>query len=765
MDSRSNSIGTGSDTASRVPTNHPRTTCPACQIKLGLLPPETLPSTFISTPGRAVHPREWQSYQIVPERKSNKPGFAFTPFAPYCPIHAQKDPVTPAVIGTSESVVRPQFDTRPYNAHAERERERELHVQQLQKHRERPRSTTALSLSQSPASTRRSSVSVPSSAIPTITKNYQTQTQTQTQTRIPAATTNIVNKSGSYSPRQTGLQSSLPSPATSPSSDKVKAKTALPVPLRSANKQISKSPSKLPGAAKSSLQSSSKLKQKPLLSSLIPVPNSAKLYSASSSSDLASIAHLPLTDGDSYESSRDNSNTREESDSVFGKIEDIVLPLGDTSLPTISAAESRELIQEDVKDSNESDTKSLENNPDSDLEKETAPESAKTVAEQELILPLEQEKSPISETNSTKFRDGPGNSNEYLDEADDANSVVSYDFQLGSDTTSITYGPVGNSLQKLQRSNVTAAAPQPTNQPIKRRQRKPIDMTNLTLLHHLLTTRLSDLQTHHAALLQTKRASFSFSGSSNLLASIAALAGTTATTPQETNTLLRSHHQTAYISSAREIVFLGRGIAKSWGPIARGCKDPILRNDLILSLQRIDTLSARMKGVLGSVARFGGGESSGGYNNGGSIDAEGVVLSSAAEVVKAAEGALRDLEAARLMVWEKDENEDTGVGKKKDEKPSDKKSVAEAEALAASIVDAAAREGGGIGVIAGGGGVSSGGILEQVAEEDEEEENSSTTVVSATAGASANEPIVFSGMEGMQEALKIALRAAGAVGE
>ncbi|ORY37074.1 hypothetical protein BCR33DRAFT_469427 [Rhizoclosmatium globosum] len=289
-----------------------------------------------------------------------------------------------------------------------------------------------------------------------------------------------------------------------------------------------------------------------------------------------------------------------------------------------------------------------------------------------------QEPSPESSANQ-ESNDSPSN----IHHDDDSVSQASHpttagaetEYDFGFDTETIASTTYMNSPPQT----TTSTTPTSHLRTPRRRARKPIDMTNLTLLHHLLTTRLSDLQTHHLALL------------------------TPPPPPTPSSPLLKTHHTQAYKTSAREIIFLGRGIASSWSPVARGCKDRVLRDSLLLSLQRIDTLSARMKGVLGSVVRF----------EGGKVDEEGVVVSSAVEVVKAAEDALRDLEAARVMVWEKEEEGEEGVDAGENVGEEEEK-----------------------------------GKVDQVKVEEEEE----VRVVELT------------GMEGMEEALKIAMKAASAVG-
>ncbi|KAJ3191084.1 hypothetical protein HK101_008097 [Irineochytrium annulatum] len=189
----------------------------------------------------------------------------------------------------------------------------------------------------------------------------------------------------------------------------------------------------------------------------------------------------------------------------------------------------------------------------------------------------------------------------------DTASYLSYD----SDTTSFTPASVTGTGSGPATAGVRAF-----RQP--RRRRRQIDMTDLTGLATLATARLNDLRAIHPAL----RAS-----APSLTSSPAAAA--------PAHSLKRS-----YISAAKEIVVLGRGIATSWAPLAKACEDPRLRSALLASLTECETLASRMKVLVRLRER--GGESD--------VDGEGVVLRAAAEVVRCAGECVRDLEAARVRL-------------------------------------------------------------------------------------------------------------------
>ncbi|KAJ3189050.1 hypothetical protein HK101_008986, partial [Irineochytrium annulatum] len=189
----------------------------------------------------------------------------------------------------------------------------------------------------------------------------------------------------------------------------------------------------------------------------------------------------------------------------------------------------------------------------------------------------------------------------------DTASYLSFD----SDTTSFTPASVTGTG-----SSPATAGVRTFRQP--RRRRRQIDMTDLTGLATLATARLNDLRALHPAL----RAS-----APSLASSPAAAA--------PAHSLKRS-----YISAAKEIVVLGRGIATSWAPLAKACEDPRLRSALLASLTECETLASRMKVLVRLRER--GGESD--------VDGEGVVLRAAAEVVRCAGECVRDLEAARVRL-------------------------------------------------------------------------------------------------------------------
>ncbi|KAJ3074451.1 hypothetical protein HDU98_011234 [Podochytrium sp. JEL0797] len=557
--------------AKRVPTYHPRASCPACQRRLGKTQNET-------AKGNGLHPKEWQSYGLVEERKSNKPGFAFTAFEAWCPLHvASKDKGASLPLTPSRAIASPPSGD-----------------------------------SRIPSLSRSNSVAAFQSRSPGTSATPKNRTMLPIPMRSPTANARKdasdfesgrerENNPSSDSPLIASALSDSPDPSlaatTSSSTDSPPASTSrfrglsafIPAPRAS----ISESP----------------------VSNLIRGDTESGVTESTEQFDFIESEELPESIQDVQE--------------PFSASESVMIPLQTPTIdPEPSTVEHQERLDSPITNATEQTTSPPQEYPPS------TPEDPSFPHEDDFSLTIPR--------NPTAFS------------TNDTHSVLSYDFHLDSETLVSTSRPP-SPTPTLSRTSST-------------RRRKPIDMTNLTLLHHLLTTRLSDLQTHHAALYR-----------------------------RATNTLpptLQTHHTQTYIKTAKEIIFLGRGIARSWAPIARSSPNKSLARDLVLSLERIDTLSARMKGVLGSVVVFRQG-----------ADEEGVVLSSAVEVVKAAEEALLGLEAVRVVVYEKEEEEAEGEGGKGGEE-------------------------GGVEIGVGGEGQN----------------------------------VEFSGMEGMEEALKIAMQASNAVG-
>ncbi|KAJ3387751.1 hypothetical protein HDU84_000563 [Entophlyctis sp. JEL0112] len=776
---------------------------------------------------------------MLPERKSNKPGFAFTPFEPFCPIPAQRSEHPPA---TSSVPVAPKpFDTSPAPATATIERSRSLSLR-------RPSVASVVSVTPAPSMTL--------SRAGSIFNNYPS--------RLPAASPAPLNPARASRPPSSPMPpapphtpppppvAALASPASSMSSAAgsprkyISNRSSLPIARSivksSSSTTLSDSISTPPATPTQQKQVSSTtaspvvepdgvssdksrsaattptttaddpkdITKSTVLSSYIPVPrgrtevttevtttkvtkeditevttqvvtkvvnigmvevgtdvlgqnveDSATGTAAGenekvtdvgefekSSPDLSSSKDVPESSNISSGNSNNNIVASGNSDNVIPDVstDGAISKLSDTPQEIEDERQAAVDHSDQKNHDHQPDTASLSGEANSPplIEDEVRSEiltfaASATVAESEKSESSHVVENDVVEPAKTESDDADN---------DDTNSVISYDFNLGSETASVA------NFNFLGKSNSTATpslANKPSLEPLsshlqppqprqKRRQRKPIDMTNLTLLHHLLTSRLADLQMHHAALLQSSR--------TNYFAAMATTADTVGDNEQQRESLLRSHHRTAYITSAREIVFLGVGISKSWGPIARGCKDAILRNRLLLSLQRVETLSARMKVLLGSVARqqaaAAASAAAGGDDDFDDGDSEGIVLSSASEVVRAAEDALKDLEAARVMVWEKEpEDESAAISKSNPPVPVPAASTPTAVVVAAdadaasSVADSKAADG-----------VAHTNTADDIDFED-----------------SGKDPIVFSGMAGMEEALKIAMRAAGAVGE
>ncbi|KAJ3080195.1 hypothetical protein HK102_003223 [Quaeritorhiza haematococci] len=94
-----------------------------------------------------------------------------------------------------------------------------------------------------------------------------------------------------------------------------------------------------------------------------------------------------------------------------------------------------------------------------------------------------------------------------------------------------------------------------------------------------------------------------------------------------------------YISTARDIVGLGRGIATSWLPVARMCQDSRLSTHLLRSLAKVETLSGQMRAVTSQKA-----------SDESDCDVDGQVVACARNMLDTAHEALRDLEAAKLRL-------------------------------------------------------------------------------------------------------------------
>lgn len=94
-----------------------------------------------------------------------------------------------------------------------------------------------------------------------------------------------------------------------------------------------------------------------------------------------------------------------------------------------------------------------------------------------------------------------------------------------------------------------------------------------------------------------------------------------------------------YIQLASTIFTLGRGICKSWKPVAESCKDEILKAHLLASLCRVETMSVGLKTAIGVRQR---------RNDVG--EGDDAILPGAQNVVLAAKGALRDLEIAKVRI-------------------------------------------------------------------------------------------------------------------
>ncbi|KAJ3113373.1 hypothetical protein HDU96_003476 [Phlyctochytrium bullatum] len=235
----------------------------------------------------------------------------------------------------------------------------------------------------------------------------------------------------------------------------------------------------------------------------------------------------------------------------------------------------------------------------------------------------------------------------------DTTSMVSIDYDSDTPTTATATTRRFPTLTRTS-SAESATSPAPTAAaalhpvPIKRLKRRQIDMSDLTTLATLATSRLTDLRSQHPAL----------SRSTSAASSPASL-------------------RRPYLSAAREIAVLGAGIATAWQPVARACgADTRLRDRLLASLTALESLAGRMRVLV----RMRGGSL---VRTDAEVDADGVVLSCAEAVVGAAKEAVRDLEAARVMLeaaaaaaaaatnGEEGEKEGNGEGKVEEREPGD----------------------------------------------------------------------------------------------
>ncbi|KAJ3220195.1 hypothetical protein HDU67_005521 [Dinochytrium kinnereticum] len=190
----------------------------------------------------------------------------------------------------------------------------------------------------------------------------------------------------------------------------------------------------------------------------------------------------------------------------------------------------------------------------------------------------------------------------------DTTSIVSheYDSDAASHRNSMTSSRIPPKMSRIGSNDSTPSSLTPV--PIRRIKRRQIDMSDLTGLVTLATSRLNDLRAIHPA-----------------------LRSSTTTSP---------HHslKKSYLSAAKEISLLGKGISTAWLPVARACTDRRLRERLLASLTACETSAGRMKVLI----KLKSGEDR--------VDSEGVLLSCAAEVVRSAQDAVKDLEAARILL-------------------------------------------------------------------------------------------------------------------
>ncbi|KAJ3100134.1 hypothetical protein HDU97_002466 [Phlyctochytrium planicorne] len=208
----------------------------------------------------------------------------------------------------------------------------------------------------------------------------------------------------------------------------------------------------------------------------------------------------------------------------------------------------------------------------------------------------------------------------------DTTSMVSYETEVESSTSQVpavtkrASGLFSRMFPKMQRTNsegsIVAPAPPPPVQVFRKKKRRQIDMSDLTGLATLATSRLNDLRAIQPAL-KSSIAMPSFNPSAPSL-------------------------KKSYLSAAKEIALLGKGIVVAYMPLAKVLPDARLKSTLMASLSSIETLAGQMKVLvkLKSSPSIPDRE----------LDAEGIILSCASSVVKAAQEAVSDLEAARNLI-------------------------------------------------------------------------------------------------------------------
>ncbi|KAJ1557980.1 hypothetical protein HK096_004257 [Nowakowskiella sp. JEL0078] len=193
----------------------------------------------------------------------------------------------------------------------------------------------------------------------------------------------------------------------------------------------------------------------------------------------------------------------------------------------------------------------------------------------------------------------------------DTSSFV-FGSEYGDEETERAYLLGGNDLPAWRRSR--RGMPTPT------RRRRVINMQDLTGLATMISTKLSELISLHA-----KMQTYDTKGELRIT-------------------------KANYINTAREITKLGKGIASAWLPVAKACSDPYLSSRLMTSLAKVETLSAQMRAVTSMK-----------NSDDNDRDADGLVVSSAQNVVENTKQALSDLEAAKMRLDEEDGKENEAL--------------------------------------------------------------------------------------------------------
>ncbi|KAI8804667.1 hypothetical protein BJ742DRAFT_823789 [Cladochytrium replicatum] len=159
------------------------------------------------------------------------------------------------------------------------------------------------------------------------------------------------------------------------------------------------------------------------------------------------------------------------------------------------------------------------------------------------------------------------------------------------------------------------------------RRRHTVDMRDLTGLATLISEKMDELESYHLRLVDS-----------------------TLPAPEISAQGRRFSAKEGYISTAREIVALAKGMATSWQPVAKACSDQRLSWHLLSSLSKMELLAGQLRMVASTKA-----------SDEADRDYDGQVKTCAKNVVEGAKAALQNLEAATMRLDEEDGEENTAL--------------------------------------------------------------------------------------------------------